>query len=68
MPENSAILEITALREGWLAAVRSADIGRLASLVTDDAVIVHRDGRCICGKDEFEADFFRILPDRPESC
>lgn len=44
MDENSATLEITALREAWLAAVRSADIGQLASLVADDVVIVHGDG------------------------
>ena len=61
MPENSATLEITALREAWLAAVRSADIGRLASLVADDVVIVHGDGRCIRGKNEFEDDFLKAF-------
>lgn len=71
MSENSAILEITALREAWLAAVRTADVGRLASLVVDDVVIVHGDGRCIRGKDELTADFpegIRVLPNRSESC
>ncbi len=57
MSKNSTISEITGLRKAWLAAVRNADIGRLASLVADDVVIVHGDGRCIRGKDEFEADF-----------
>lgn len=57
MPENSATLEINALREAWLSAVRNADIGRLASLVADDVVVVHGDGRSICGRDELEADF-----------
>jgi uncharacterized protein (TIGR02246 family) len=57
MPENSANLEITALREAWLAAVKSADVDRLASLVADDLVIVHGDGRYIRGRDEFKADF-----------
>ena len=61
MPENSATLEITALREAWLAAVRSADIGQLASLVADDVVIVHGDGRCIRGKNEFEDDFLKAF-------
>lgn len=61
MPEDSAILEITALRETWLAAVRSADVARLASLVADDVVIVHGDGRCIRGKDELMADFLKAF-------
>jgi len=57
MPENSATLEITTLREDWLSAVEAADAERLASLVTKDVVVVHGDGRCIRGKDELEADF-----------
>jgi uncharacterized protein (TIGR02246 family) len=61
MPENSTFLEITALREAWLAAVNSADIGRLAALVADDVVIVHGDGRCLRGKAEFQADFLKAF-------
>jgi uncharacterized protein (TIGR02246 family) len=61
MPENSANVEITALREAWLAAVKSADVGRLASLVADDVVVVHGDGRCIRGKDELKADFLKAF-------
>jgi uncharacterized protein (TIGR02246 family) len=61
MDENSATLEITALREAWLAAVGSADVARLTSLVSDDVVIVHGDGRCIRGKNEFEADFLKAF-------
>lgn len=61
MPENIATPEITALREAWLAAVRSGDVGRLSSLVADDVVIVHGDGRCIRGRDEFKADFLKAF-------
>jgi len=61
MSEESAIPEITALREGWLEAVRSGDISRLAALVSDDVVIIHGDGRCIRGKDDFEADFLKAF-------
>lgn len=57
MTEDSAILEIIALREAWLAAVRNADADRLASLVTDDVVIVQGDGRCVRGSNEVSADF-----------
>lgn len=52
---NAAIREIIAVREDWLAAVSNADISRLAWLVADDVIVVHGDGRCIRGKDEFEA-------------
>jgi len=57
MPES----EITALREAGLDAVRSSDVARLVSLVADDVVVVHGDGRCIRGKDEFEADFSKAF-------
>lgn len=61
VPENSAILGITTLREAWLAAVKSADVDRLASLVADDVVIVHGDGRCVLGRGEFKADFLKAF-------
>jgi uncharacterized protein (TIGR02246 family) len=61
MPENSAILEITALRKAWSAAVRAADANRLASLVTDDVVVIHGDGRCIRGREELKADFLKAF-------
>jgi uncharacterized protein (TIGR02246 family) len=61
MPDNSATVEITALREAWLAAVEAADAERLSSLVTKDIVVVHGDGRCIRGWDEFKADFQRAF-------
>jgi len=64
MPDKSPTLEITALREAWLAAVRSADAVRLASLVTDDVVVVHGDGRCVRGRSEWKADFVKAF----ESC
>ena len=54
---DSAVTSITALRQAWLRAVRSSDVERLASLVTDDVVVVHGNGRCLQGKDEFKADF-----------
>ena len=56
MTEDSAILEIIALREAWLAAVRNADADRLGSLVTDDVVVVHGDGRCVKGRNELNVD------------
>lgn len=61
MSENSAILGITTLREAWLAAITTGDVDRLASLVADDVVIVHGDGRCIRGRDEFKTDFLKAF-------
>lgn len=61
MPEDSATLEITALREAWLSAVRSADADRLASLVTDDVMVIHRDGRWVRGRNELKADFLKAF-------
>jgi uncharacterized protein (TIGR02246 family) len=60
---DSAVTSITALRQAWLRAVRSSDVERLASLVTDDVVVVHGNGRCLRGKDEFKADFRKAFED-----
>jgi len=54
---DSAVTSITALRQAWLRAVRSSDVERLASLVTDDVVVVHGNGRCVHGRDELKTDF-----------
>jgi len=61
MSESSAIREINTVREAWLAAVRSVSADQLVSLVTDDVVVVHGDGRCIGGKDELKADFLKAF-------
>jgi uncharacterized protein (TIGR02246 family) len=48
---------ITALREAWLAAVKVGDAETLAGMLTDDVVVVHGNGRCVCGKEAVRADF-----------
>lgn len=48
---------IAAVRRAWLDAVKAGDAERIAAMVTDDVVVVHGDGRCVCGKDEVKADF-----------
>ena len=55
--KNSAVSSITAVREAWLDAVRDRDVERLGTLVTDDVVVVHCNGRCVRGRDELKADF-----------
>jgi ketosteroid isomerase-like protein len=56
---DSAISKIAALREAWIAAVKANDADCLSAMVTDDVVVVHRNGRCVCGKDEPRADFLK---------
>jgi uncharacterized protein (TIGR02246 family) len=58
---DSAASSIAALRQAWLDAVKSADVERLASLVTDDVVVVHCNGRCVHGRDELKRDFFQAF-------
>jgi len=54
---DSDVSKIAAVREAWLAAVKAGDADRLADMVTDDVVVVHGNGRCVCGKEELKADF-----------
>ena len=56
---DSLASSIAAVRQAWLEAVRSADVERLASLVTDDVVVVHGNGRCVHGREELKADFLK---------
>jgi uncharacterized protein (TIGR02246 family) len=53
----SVVSSIAAVRRAWLDAIKAADVEQLATLVTDDVVVVHGNGRCIRGKDELKADF-----------
>lgn len=56
---NSVVSSIAAIRQAWLDAVRAGDAERLATMVTDDVVVVHGNGRCVCGRDELKADFLK---------
>jgi len=56
---DSPVSRIAALREAWIAAVKACDADRLSAMVTDDVVVVHGNGRCVCGKDALKADFLR---------
>lgn len=60
MPSASnepVISSIATGRRNWLDSVRTGDTDRLASMVVDDIVVVHGDGRCVCGRDEVKEDF-----------
>ena len=53
---DSIFSSIDTVRRAWLDAVGAADIERLATLVTDDVVVIHGTGRCVRGRDEFKMD------------
>jgi len=48
---------IAALRQAWLAAVKASDADSLAQMLTEDVVVVHGNGRCVCGREAVRADF-----------
>ena len=54
---DSASSSIDAVQQAWLDAIKAADVERLATLVTDDVVVVHGTGRCVRGRDELKMDF-----------
>ncbi len=58
---NSVASVVAALRQAWLDAVRTSDAERISPLLTDDVVVVHGNGRCICGRDELKQDFSRAF-------
>ncbi len=58
---NSVASSIAAVRQAWLDAIRSADVERLAAMVTVDVVVVHGNGRCVRGREELKADFLKAF-------
>jgi uncharacterized protein (TIGR02246 family) len=55
--QKSFLSSVAAVRRAWLEAVKAGDFERLATMVTDDVVVVHGNGRCVHGKDELKMDF-----------
>ena len=49
--------KIAAVRKALNEAVKRSEVRELTDLLTDDAVAVHEDGRCMCGKQEVELFF-----------
>ena len=47
----------------WTAAVEAGDIEQLGRLMTDDIVVIHGNGRLVCGKEAVMNDFARSLQD-----
>lgn len=56
---NTVASSIAAVRQAWLDAVRASDAERLAAMVTEDVVVVHGNGRCVCGREGLKEDFLK---------
>jgi uncharacterized protein (TIGR02246 family) len=53
----SAASSVEAVWHAWLDAIKTGDVEKLATLVTDDVVVVHGTGRCLRGRDELKMNF-----------
>jgi ketosteroid isomerase-like protein len=56
---SGVVSRIAALWQAWPDAVRASDAERLATMVSEDVVVVHCDGRCVRGREELKQDFVR---------
>ena len=66
METSSQIEEMQAIRQvemHWTMAVEAGDIDRLGRLMTEDIVVIHGNGRLVCGREAVMNDFGRSLQD-----
>jgi len=61
MPATNESEEIEKVKAAWIAALRAGDVGRLLSMVTDDVVAIHPNGKTTQGKQELADDFRRFF-------
>jgi uncharacterized protein (TIGR02246 family) len=60
---DEEIQEIRRVAMRWTAAVEAAEIEQLGRLMTEDIVVIHGNGRLVCGKEAVMKDFARLLED-----
>ena len=60
---DEEIQDIRSVAIRWTAAVESGDIVQLGRLMTEDIVVIHGNGRLVCGKEAVMNDFARSLQD-----
>jgi uncharacterized protein (TIGR02246 family) len=60
---DQEIQEIRRVAVCWTAAVEAGDIERLGQLMTEDIVVIHGNGRMVCGRDALMNDTARSLKD-----
>lgn len=61
--QDEEIQEIRRVANRWTAAVEAGDIEVLGRLMTEDIVVIHGNGRLVCGKEAVMNDFARSLED-----
>jgi ketosteroid isomerase-like protein len=62
-PPDEEVQEILRAAVRWTEAVETADIEQLGRLMTEDIVVIHGNGRLVCGKEAVMKDFARSLED-----
>jgi uncharacterized protein (TIGR02246 family) len=60
---DEEVQEIRRAAVRWTAAVEAGDLERLGQLMTEDIVVIHGNGRLVCGKEAVMKDFARSLED-----
>jgi uncharacterized protein (TIGR02246 family) len=60
---DEEIQEIRRVAVRWTEAVEAGDLERLGQLMTEDIVVIHGNGRLVCGKEAVMQDFARSLED-----
>jgi uncharacterized protein (TIGR02246 family) len=60
---DEEIQEIRRLAIRWTAALEAGDIELLGQLMTDDIVVIHGNGRLVCGKEAVMKDSARSFED-----
>jgi len=61
--QDEEIQEIRRVAARWTAAVEAGDIQALGRLMTEDIVVIHGNGRMVCGKEAMMNDVARSLKD-----
>ena len=60
---DEEIQEIRRVADRWTAAVEAGDIEPLGQLMTEDIVVIHGNGRVVCGREAVIRDFAHSLQD-----
>jgi len=61
--QDEEIQKIRRVEARWTAAVEAGDIQALGRLMTEDIVVIHGNGRMVCGKEAMMNDVARSLED-----
>ena len=58
---NDEVSAIRAVAAQWTGAIESADVERLRKLMTEDIVVIHGNGRMLCGREAVVGDIENSL-------